>query len=102
MKAGGLVRASLRGEPEPPPPCDTCSARGANCVATGCCRDPGFTCYEKDGYFASCMQACEPGVHQSDDPAFQTSWSCVPLGTTCTASCTVAGGNCKASGCCRK
>jgi len=99
--SGAWVRASLRGEAAPPPPCGACSAEGANCKATGCCSTPGMTCFEKDEFFAGCMAACTPGVHEEDSVNFQTSWSCRALGGGCTAACAARGSSCKASGCCR-
>jgi len=98
---GALVRASLRAERAPVPPCESCSPPGANCMSTGCCSNPKHTCFAKDAYFATCMETCAPGVHPEDAPEYQTSWQCSVLGSGCTAQCAIAGDNCKASGCCR-
>lgn len=50
-----------------------CAAQGENCAHLGCCRDAGFTCYEKNFHWAQCLQSCEPQPH---DPH----WSCTQIG----------------------
>eukprot|EP01098_Paradermamoeba_levis_P012734 TRINITY_DN5636_c0_g1_i2.p1 TRINITY_DN5636_c0_g1~~TRINITY_DN5636_c0_g1_i2.p1 ORF type:complete len:732 (+),score=274.29 TRINITY_DN5636_c0_g1_i2:106-2301(+) len=64
----------------------TCPADG-NCIkAPGCCGS-GQLCYEKDQYWASCMNtgSCAPGIHSDDPPQYQTPWSCRPLGVNTAA-----------------
>mmetsp|Transcript_90078 Transcript_90078/g.255084 ORF Transcript_90078/g.255084 Transcript_90078/m.255084 type:complete len:471 (+) Transcript_90078:47-1459(+) len=98
--SGRWVRASLRGESPPPPPCEMCAAAGQNCRATGCCAEPGMTCYAKDEYFATCKETCTPGIDPKDSPNFQTSWSCKAMGGACAPACAATGANCKSSQCC--
>eukprot|EP00421_Protoceratium_reticulatum_P048065 CAMPEP_0168451580 /NCGR_PEP_ID=MMETSP0228-20121227/48707_1 /TAXON_ID=133427 /ORGANISM="Protoceratium reticulatum, Strain CCCM 535 (=CCMP 1889)" /LENGTH=458 /DNA_ID=CAMNT_0008466197 /DNA_START=50 /DNA_END=1426 /DNA_ORIENTATION=+ len=99
--SGSWVRASLRGERPPPPPCEICAASGQNCKATGCCLEAGMQCYEKDEYFATCKESCEPGINPQDPAEFQTSWTCKALGGACTLTCSSPGANCKDSQCCK-
>jgi len=99
--SGRWVRASLRGESPPPPPCEMCATSGQNCKASGCCLDPGMQCFEKDEHFAACRESCAPGIDAQDPPAFQTSWTCKALGGACARTCSAPGANCKYSQCCK-
>lgn len=56
-----------------------CVAEGTDCREARCCSDPGLTCYEKDEFFASCRDACEPGLNPDDPPQFRTPWTCRAL-----------------------
>jgi len=99
--SGAWVRAQLRGQPAPQPPCEACA--GENCMAAGCCSDPGQRCFAKDEYFAACKETCVPGsVDPNDDPKFQSKWSCKALGGGCSATCAATGANCKSSHCCKE
>jgi len=41
----------------------------------------GWTCYEKNDYWASCRQSCEPGaIDPNDAPEYQTPWTCTVIG----------------------
>jgi len=52
---------------------------GQDCRTSKCCSDSGFTCYEKNQWWASCKASCTPGIDQNDPPEHQTPWSCVAL-----------------------
>eukprot|EP00419_Tripos_fusus_P029976 CAMPEP_0172726666 /NCGR_PEP_ID=MMETSP1074-20121228/91239_1 /TAXON_ID=2916 /ORGANISM="Ceratium fusus, Strain PA161109" /LENGTH=544 /DNA_ID=CAMNT_0013553751 /DNA_START=306 /DNA_END=1940 /DNA_ORIENTATION=- len=93
-----------------------CSANGANCFGTGCCKEPGMTCFAKDEDWASCKPSCQPGPDPTDrDPS---PWSCVPLGNPTPGAvtpfywkdmavapwvankCSAIGANCMSTKCC--
>ncbi|CAE7208875.1 unnamed protein product [Symbiodinium sp. KB8] len=57
-----------------------CSQQGQDCRNTACCEDEGFLCYEKDQYWASCRQSCQPGINPDDPPEHQTPWTCNVIG----------------------
>eukprot|EP00931_Biecheleriopsis_adriatica_P076641 TRINITY_DN5032_c0_g1_i1.p1 TRINITY_DN5032_c0_g1~~TRINITY_DN5032_c0_g1_i1.p1 ORF type:complete len:1220 (-),score=174.28 TRINITY_DN5032_c0_g1_i1:289-3906(-) len=81
---GNTIRTLSSPSPSPsspatPPPC---SAAGEDCQSTSCCSQMGYQCYEKDQYWASCRDSCEPGINPSDPPEYQTPWSCKVLGTS--------------------
>jgi len=81
----------------------SCAAAGQDCRTSACCQDVGFTCYEKNEYWASCRSSCEPGeISANDDPEFATPWTCTVLsgtgsttvvGTTSTTTTTGTGTN---------
>mmetsp|Transcript_49430 Transcript_49430/g.152491 ORF Transcript_49430/g.152491 Transcript_49430/m.152491 type:complete len:506 (-) Transcript_49430:76-1593(-) len=58
-----------------------CSPEGSSCLETRCCTDAGKACYEKDQWWAQCMDSCTPGISPWDPPEYQTSWSCHVLGS---------------------
>lgn len=39
-----------------------CSAVGDDCSQTGCCKDVGFRCYEKNRSYSGCRQDCKTGL----------------------------------------
>jgi len=55
-----------------------CSGDHADCSKTMCCSNPTSQCYAKDDKWATCMRACNPGVHPDDQD--QNPWSCAGLG----------------------
>jgi len=57
-----------------------CAAAHENCGHLGCCKDQGFTCYEKDVHWAGCRDSCTPGLHHHDPPNHRTPWSCKRIG----------------------
>merc|ERR1719221_450336 len=57
----------------------SCSDPGEDCRTTKCCTTPGFQCYEKNEWWASCMDACDPG---EVDPYDNATWSCTILSAT--------------------
>jgi len=46
---------------ETAPPLKQCSAVGESCAATKCCHWSGYSCYEKNATWASCLMNCHPG-----------------------------------------
>jgi hypothetical protein len=63
----------------------TCSQNKQNCQTTQCCSDIGFTCYEKNQWWAECMTSCTPGIDDTEAPQFRTPWSCKQLGNSATS-----------------
>jgi len=53
-----------------------CSGDDANCVATRCCKEGGFKCYQKNETFAKCKASCTLGLDLDDPLAERTPWSC--------------------------
>eukprot|EP00435_Cladocopium_sp_Y103_P070144 s71_g34.t1 len=69
-----------------------CSSSLEDCRDTGCCEDAGYTCFEKNQYWASCRQSCEPGeVNPNDDPEYRTPWTCTVVGGASTGTTTAGG-----------
>jgi len=67
--------------PSPIPDDDSgeCTASGT-CLETQCCSNPQERCYQKDEYWAGCLESCMPGMINEDDPLqYQTAWSCILL-----------------------
>jgi hypothetical protein len=58
----------------------SCSDPGEDCRDTKCCTTPGFQCYEKNEWWASCMDACDSCEVDSYD---DLTWSCTILSATC-------------------
>lgn len=80
----------------------SCSWAGENCRATGCCNQPGMSCFERDGEWATCSHACAKG-HEEDKDGPQ--WSCKVLGGSVRmedllGKCRWAGDDCSESRCC--
>jgi len=66
--------------PAPAPAVDpTACSNGAglweSCQHSKCCAG-GSTCYEKSANYAQCRPSCTPGIHDDDEPEYQTPWSC--------------------------
>lgn len=53
-----------------------CVDPGEDCRESGCCRTPGWTCYEKNDHWGGCRPSCAPGIHQHDPWEYQTPWTC--------------------------
>lgn len=52
---------AFAGMMETAPPLKQCSRIGESCAATKCCRWSGYSCYEKNETWASCLTSCHPG-----------------------------------------
>jgi len=63
-----------------PSPQQQCSANSQDCRSNRCCSDPRYTCYQKDAWWAGCLQSCTPGIHSDEATQYQTPWSCAVLG----------------------
>jgi len=46
---------------ETAPPMKGCAYIGENCAATKCCTWSGYSCYEKNKTWSSCLKSCIPG-----------------------------------------
>jgi len=51
---------AYRGLMSTAPPLKTCSRIGESCADTKCCRWSGYSCYEKNATWASCLTHCFP------------------------------------------
>merc|ERR1719191_1254443 len=81
----------------------SCPADGSkDCTKAGCCETPGYKCYQKSKYWASCKASCTPGIDPNDPPKYQQPWTCKVLGTGPPAGDCPADGseNCLAAKCC--
>jgi len=60
---------------------DTCPGDDdkGSCLQSKCCKQPGYQCYAKNDYWASCMAECTPGPNLFDEGSSDP-WSCKPLG----------------------
>jgi len=58
----------------------SCANVGQDCTDSGCCTSPGYKCYAKNQWWASCKQSCSPGIDHSEPKKYQTPWSCKELG----------------------
>jgi hypothetical protein len=86
-----------------------CSSEGEDCRDSKCCRDEGFTCYQKTKYWAGCRPSCEPGEVDKKGPD-KLAWSCKALGRRTrkaptkgvarTPNCSDRGDNCAQTRCC--
>jgi len=54
-----------------------CSWEGTDCSQTHCCRRQGYSCWEKNQYWASCSATCDTLVQFSTDGK---TWSCANKG----------------------
>lgn len=59
---------------------NSCATTSDDCTASKCCSDPGMMCYEKNQYWASCKETCQPGIDFSEPVEYQQPWSCRELG----------------------
>ncbi|CAE8684030.1 unnamed protein product, partial [Polarella glacialis] len=75
---------STTASPSPSPLPTECSASSSDCRSTGCCKDAGFQCYEKDQYWAGCRESCTPGLNPLDPVEYRSPWTCQALGSTST------------------
>lgn len=82
-----------------------CSREGEDCGGTGCCYDPGATCFVKNANWSACKLSCEPGIHEDDDAEFRTPWECTKASAICQEAYQQCGGQgwtgptCCKSGC---
>jgi len=75
-----------------PSPTSCSSGAWDSCQASRCCADEGFVCFQKDAYWAQCLQECVPGEIRLDDPPeFQSPWTCVVLDNSVEETTTEAG-----------
>merc|ERR1719324_598479 len=59
----------------------SCPADGSkDCTKAGCCETPGYKCYQKSKYWASCKASCTPGIDPNDPPKYQQPWDCTVIG----------------------
>eukprot|EP00419_Tripos_fusus_P032539 CAMPEP_0172787086 /NCGR_PEP_ID=MMETSP1074-20121228/206274_1 /TAXON_ID=2916 /ORGANISM="Ceratium fusus, Strain PA161109" /LENGTH=477 /DNA_ID=CAMNT_0013624107 /DNA_START=730 /DNA_END=2161 /DNA_ORIENTATION=- len=56
-----------------------CAKKNESCLLQKCCRDPGHTCFQKDGNFARCGHTCAKGMHLDDQDNWKN-WTCKQLG----------------------
>jgi hypothetical protein len=56
-----------------------CATKGGNCLDSQCCSMPGMQCYQKDEFWAGCLETCVPAM-VNDDPTDPKSWTCKELG----------------------
>mmetsp|Transcript_20147 Transcript_20147/g.51480 ORF Transcript_20147/g.51480 Transcript_20147/m.51480 type:complete len:592 (+) Transcript_20147:93-1868(+) len=63
----------------------SCGAAWKGCLSSRCCSTPGYRCYEKNQYWASCQPtgSCVPGL-QKYDP-HPTPWNCKDIDVSTTA-----------------
>jgi len=52
---------TYKGMLETSPPMKGCAYIGENCAATKCCSWSGYSCYEKNATWSSCLNFCIPG-----------------------------------------
>lgn len=71
-------------------PLSGCSSSSQNCHGTQCCSDSSQTCYEKDQWWAQCKASCIPGIDPTEDPQWQTPWSCSVLSSIGSTTSTAA------------
>lgn len=57
-----------------------CTPAGQDCHTSKCCANPGFSCFEKNKWWASCKPFCVKGIDPLDPPQNQQPWSCKALG----------------------
>jgi len=74
-----------------------------DCSASRCCKDPGQTCYEKNQFWATCLDSCLPGEQKHDKDG--GAWSCKRRGerTPFPSGCSWAGKDCSSqTTCCNR
>jgi len=80
-----------------------CSGEFQDCRQLKCCKRAGQICFEKNEFWATCMDSCAPGVHAGDQDT--KPWSCKKLGnrTRFEVGCSWPGEDCaKTSTCCSR
>jgi len=77
------------------PAVSTCSSSTENCKDTKCCKDAGFTCFEKNEHYSNCNKTCTPGVNEADPAEHRTPWSCKYGGEKPASACSSYTDNCK-------
>lgn len=59
----------------------SCSRQGEDCSYSRCCLGSGMKCFEKNQYWATCRDKCEPGMIDKTEPEkYRTNWTCKTLG----------------------
>eukprot|EP00928_Gymnodinium_smaydae_P078528 TRINITY_DN6261_c0_g1_i2.p1 TRINITY_DN6261_c0_g1~~TRINITY_DN6261_c0_g1_i2.p1 ORF type:complete len:961 (+),score=144.68 TRINITY_DN6261_c0_g1_i2:43-2925(+) len=80
--SGLFIRGALQGGgSSPSAPNDSggstgCAASAEDCRASKCCQEAGKKCYEKNQWWAGCLDSCTPGIHEDDPVEHQTPWTC--------------------------
>jgi len=66
-----------------------CAKHGEECQGMLCCANDGYTCYEKDDYFAGCRPSCTAGAPEAGG-GDAGPWSCAKAKQSCACrnSCT--------------
>jgi len=77
-----------------------CAHSHEDCSHSGCCNDPGMTCYKKNNFWAGCRPSCVPGIHALDPPEHRTPWSCEAIDVS-HPDCAADGRDCIHLGCCK-
>eukprot|EP00928_Gymnodinium_smaydae_P078527 TRINITY_DN6261_c0_g1_i1.p1 TRINITY_DN6261_c0_g1~~TRINITY_DN6261_c0_g1_i1.p1 ORF type:complete len:416 (+),score=59.85 TRINITY_DN6261_c0_g1_i1:71-1249(+) len=84
--SGLFIRGALQGGSSPSAPNESgdfgstgCAASAEDCRAFKCCQEPGKKCYEKNQWWAGCLDSCTPGIHEDDPVEHQTPWTCLFL-----------------------
>lgn len=84
-----------------------CSGIKEDCRSSMCCKDQGWTCYEKNAWWAECKASCTPGIDSNDAPEYQSPWTCAVLAspdasktTTTFSTCADMKQDCRSSSCC--
>jgi hypothetical protein len=77
---------------------DDCSESHENCMESRCCRDAGYKCYKKNGFWANCNATCSPGPHAWDSD--KLTWDCSEVAEE--PECSTEHENCMETGCCSK
>lgn len=72
----------------------TCSPNRGECTVSGCCENPGYTCYERGEHYAMCL----PGGECRSFWPESTGASCSVRARQ--SECAAAGGDCSQSNCC--
>jgi len=81
-----------------------CAAQGSDCLRSKCCQTGGQTCFEKNQYWATCLDSCLADQPHAND-ADQEAWTCKALGVRAKfqPGCSWAGDECSSTKqCCQK
>jgi hypothetical protein len=77
---GGVTPPTPAPTTAPPKDGDPGTCPSNACLRSPNCCSAGLTCFEKDQFFAQCMETCKPGVSPNDPPQYRTPWTCRVLG----------------------
>jgi len=78
-----------------------CASSGVDCRGLKCCKDAGFTCYEKDSGWAQCKPSCSPGVDYAEAKELRANWTCAEVNIDMPDKvCSDTGHNCAQTRCC--
>lgn len=81
-----------------------CVGQGDDCRTPQCCQTASQSCFEKNQYWAACMDTCDAGQPQAHDPDPEA-WTCKKLGerSKFEPGCAWAGDDCSTSKrCCQQ